>query len=83
MARRISLEAIEWLDHSSYSENHWKNGEEAEQLTPLKVTTVGWVIKETKKYVTLINTIIPKTKKYKDEMCIVKGAIKKRTEIDY
>lgn len=51
------IEVVEWLDHCSTKGGQWESFEDiCEDLKPLTVHSVGWVIKETKESVTLIPT---------------------------
>ena len=42
-ARR--LEAIAWRDHCSYSASGWKSLEDINELAPMTIITVGFVVK--------------------------------------
>ena len=69
---------IEWLDHCSL-QGGWKHASDADKLTPATVLTVGWVVKETKKYIT-VASIWSEDYMVQGEICIMKNCIVKRTK---
>lgn len=76
----MKLLKITWLDHCKYSNTKWRSKEELSDLTPLIVTTLGWVIKETNDYYILASTKA-KGGSYEGEFLILKGTIKKVKEL--
>lgn len=76
------LEKIEWLDHVTYSDNSvWHSIEDVEALAPTTIYTVGWVIKETRKYLCVASTL-SEDGGAKGEFNIIKGAVVKRTVLE-
>jgi len=73
----MKLVKITWWDHSSYSTQCWRSRAEVEELKPLKVHTVGYVVKETKRYITLVNTWVADDEELRGELCIIKSCIKR------
>jgi hypothetical protein len=67
---------IEWFDSCSIRGGTWHSHDDAEQLVPDRIKSVGWVLKETKEAVTMV----PHTAEHSvgGEMCIPKVAITKR-----
>lgn len=51
------LVRIDWLDALSLGQKGWKQITEVEALVPCKVVTVGWVVKETKTSIAVVNSI--------------------------
>lgn len=49
-------EVIEWLDHCTYDKSEWRSEEEVGKLEPIKVITLGFLVKETKESVILAST---------------------------
>ncbi len=74
-------ECIEWYDHSSYTDCMWRSVKEIEHLSPRKVLSVGFVIKETPKYLTMVSHIIEDDEGMHGEMCILKSTIFARHNI--
>jgi hypothetical protein len=76
------LEKIEWLDHLTYESNAaWHSLEDIEALEPVTCYTVGWVMKETRKYITVVSTLSTDGGA-KGEFTIIKGAVVKRTVLE-
>jgi len=48
---------IEWWDHCTFSENKWRALSDYISLKPYKAVTVGFLLKETKKYYIVAATI--------------------------
>lgn len=71
-------EHIVWLDHCSFTTNDWHST--PEELIPLEVITIGWVVKETKKYVIVASTFTEHNQTL-GEMCIIKGCIISRKKL--
>ena len=72
----MKLVKITWFDHCKYSDTRWRSKEEMSSLTPLTVTTVGWIIKETDDHYVLVGTKA-NNDYYENEFLILKGTIKK------
>lgn len=71
---------VKWLDHCSYTETNWKDTKSCKSLSPVRVSTMGWLIKETKKYIVVVNHLANNGKNV-DAFCILKGAIIERKYI--
>jgi hypothetical protein len=72
------MEYVEWLDHCSLGPTRtWQDLSDAVELTPVKMYSVGWVIKETKKYIIVVPTHNSSDHCY-GEMLILKGCIVRR-----
>ena len=72
---------VTWLDHSSFEENTWHEvSQTVSDLTPLEVTTVGWIIHETKDYIVLAGTFT-ENNHTNGEMCIIKKCILTRKKL--
>lgn len=74
------FEVIEWLDHCTYSESRWRDPKEIEDLEPIKVLTLGWVIKETKDKLAVVSTVNT-SGSVANEFLILKKAIVRRKKI--
>ncbi len=72
---------IEWLDHSSFSLNHWRDLAELQDLAPKPCTTIGFIVHETKDHLVVAGTANPEQDRYNGEMCIVKKCIVKRKKL--
>lgn len=78
MASKNELEYVVWLDHCSLGPTRtWQDLADAVNLKPVKMYSVGWIIKETKTYIILVPTHNTSDHSY-GEMLILKGCIKKR-----
>lgn len=75
-ARR--LEAIAWRDHCSYSASGWKSLGDINELAPMTIITVGFVVKETPDHVNLCCSIDAKDYVFAGDFCIIKSTIVKR-----
>ena len=71
---------IEWIDSCSIGNSQWNGFEDAEELTPEYCTSVGWVLKETDLYI----TIVPHSTELsiKGEVCIPKYCIINQIELE-
>jgi len=67
---------IEWLDASSLTGGVWHSNEDAKDLEVITVTSVGFVVAETKDSITLAPHI--STDEVCGDLCIPKCAIKKK-----
>jgi hypothetical protein len=80
----LKIVYVEWLDSSGPSEGVWQSHEFVKSLVPCKIKSIGFVIKETKKY-----TIIAASRDDAVEngclqgvICIPKCSITKIKEIE-
>ena len=78
----LQLEYIKWLDHTAWETAIWNDIDELEELEPVIVHSVGWVIKETPEYIIIVSTIQPENDIVHSEFLILKGAITERTPLD-
>jgi hypothetical protein len=73
------LEAIRWLDHSSFADAGWKPIEHiVATLAPMVMTSVGYSIHETPEFVTLVSSVSGDGVCASGDTCIMKSAILKR-----
>jgi hypothetical protein len=75
------MELIEWLDHSSYDRTGWRDLDRLLELTPYKVQSVGWVVKDAKDHLIIAGHRSVDQTSYTGEMCILKKDITKRKKI--
>ena len=78
----MKLAYIEWWDHCSFMEYKWRSLDEISDLAPTLVKSVGWILKETKEYITIVSTLDEGESIACAEMCILKGQIKKKKVLD-
>ena len=78
--KKDPLVLVEWLDHSGYVGNQWRDQDfVADDLVPTVIRTVGWILKETKFHIILISTRDDTQNAVcQHEMCIIKRTIIKR-----
>tara|TARA_Y100000310_G_scaffold319188_1_gene374161 strand:- start:7643 stop:7876 length:234 start_codon:yes stop_codon:yes gene_type:complete len=76
----VKPEIIKWWDHSSYEYSMWRHREKVKELTPLVVTSVGFIVKEKKKYLVIV-PCISDGNMMQDGHCIIKGCIKSRKKL--
>lgn len=77
---KLKVEIITWLDHCSWTTTEWSKLEDTQDLVPLKVTSIGQVVKETKDHLVIVSTLT-EGGHTNGEMCIIKGCIVKRTKL--
>lgn len=80
MAHKKKFEYITWLDHCALHGGGWKAQDDIETLRPMPMYSVGWVVKETKKHVTLISHGNNEGSA-KGDMCIIKKCIIRRVRL--
>ena len=51
------LYLITWLDHVTFELNSWRSEEDLDDLQPLEVITIGWLMKEEKDHIIVAGTI--------------------------
>ncbi len=72
-----AIELIEWLDHCSLGGGRtWQPRSDVEELEPIKVRSVGWVIKEGEDALTMISH--QHADEVYGELIIIKSCIKTR-----
>jgi hypothetical protein len=81
VSKKLKLVKVGWYDHCSFTENHWRTIEEYDDLSPFYIETVGWVIKETKKYIIVVSTL-SESGKVLGDMCILKNTTKFIKELE-
>jgi len=75
----MKLLYIKWHDSTSQQGGIWHDRESVEKMRPLQIVTVGWIISETKKYITLASSITKH--QVSGDICIPKSCIKKIKEL--
>jgi len=70
---------IEWEDHVSHADSGWKSKKDVSGLDVAVCKTVGFVIKENQKAVTLVGSLAESD--VDGEIVIIKSCIKKRERI--
>lgn len=79
----MKLVKLTWMDHVSFTKNNWHDKEDLEKLSPTEFNTVGWVIHETKDYITLVSTKTTDDEgPFAGEFTIVKKAVIKKETLD-
>lgn len=84
---RMKMAWVEWLDHCGSGTTGWKDISEIEGLRPIVMTSVGWVINETPKFITLAASVHGEASREKymtrgcGDVCIMKCAVIKRRNI--
>ena len=73
--KRLKFKRITWIDSASITGGGWHDADYADQIEPLEVKTAGYVVKETKKYITIASHVTEH--QFSGEICIPKSAIKK------
>ena len=89
MARRRknqrSIEMILWMDHCNSKGDEWKALETIKDLSPIKIFTVGWIVKETPEYVITLSTFYDPDGEHAEygygDLCIHKSCIIKRKKL--
>jgi len=85
----MKLELIEWVDHWSFSDSGWKTFDKdvLDQVKPLAITSVGWILKENDEIILLVPHQHPHTEEANSEMrgcgelIILKSSITSRKEL--
>ncbi len=73
------VDYIEWFDHTSHSTVGWKSKEDINDLDVALCKSVGFVLKENKKSVTLVSSLADDD--MDGEICIIKSCIKTRERL--
>lgn len=76
----LQFEAIEWLDHCTFADNSWRSEQSVKELEPVTVLTLGFVVHETKDWVTVVSTI-NNSGSLSGEFLILKKVITNRKKI--
>jgi hypothetical protein len=53
--RRMVL--VDWIDSCSFSRQSWRGIDESEQLTPSKISSVGWLLVDEKTHIVLTGSV--------------------------
>ncbi len=69
---------VKWVDSHSTAEGTWHTKGQINN-DPAYAETIGWVLKESKRSITLVSSISPE--EFGGDMTIPKGAILKRKKI--
>lgn len=73
----LPLVLVEWDDSASYVETGWKKSHVVlNDLTPGRIFSVGWVLKKTKRYLTLVAHGSNEHREVQGEMSIPRGCIR-------
>lgn len=76
-----ALLLIEWMDSASAAGGGtWKDAEELKELAPVRLRSVGWVLREDKESVVLVGHIAES--QCSGDLCIPKKAIVKRRVLE-
>lgn len=67
---------VSWYDHSTCANVGWLSLDELEASTPSRMTSVGWVAVDNKKFIVIASTHSSEDH-YQGDFCILKGTIKK------
>lgn len=78
----LRIYRIDWLDHSGFTRGSWHDTEDTMELDPIFVTSIGYLLKETKEYIILASSIT-NADHTAGESCILKSCIKKRKFLGY
>lgn len=74
---------IEWEDPASEHSGWFELiDDELEKLVPAEVKSVGWIIKENKKYIVVASSLIEKDNIGGGDTTILKSLIRRKVEID-
>jgi hypothetical protein len=79
---RKPLVLIEWLDHCSNKGSSWYELSDIEQMQPLTVVSVGFILNETDTFVTIAAHAQASDDNYAGDICVIKAAIVDRYEIN-
>lgn len=71
----MKLRFVEWVDSGSPGDTVWSHKSDVKKLKPIKCVTVGFIIKKTRKKITMASSVIPG--QFSGVMCIPKGCITK------
>jgi len=79
----MKLVKIVWLDHCSYSTAQWRELDRISTLEPVKVNSLGYVVKETKDMIIIASHVYHDDDDHggQGEMCIIKKCIVSRVEL--
>lgn len=77
----MDLLRIVWLDHCSFQYSKWRDFDDIRNLSPTINTSVGFLLKETPVYLTIVATIHMEGKAGTGEMTILKKAITSRKKL--
>jgi len=72
----MRLVKVTWLDHASFALNQWQSLDGLRELRPQLVESVGWLVHETRDFVTLVSTV-GENEGMTGEICIGRGMIRR------
>lgn len=52
----MRLVKIKWLDHAAFTHTQWREAEDYDDLTPVTVETLGWILKDDPTYYLVVAT---------------------------
>lgn len=82
MGKLPRFEVIDWLDHGCFSDVRWRHlSEITEDLTPVKVRSIGFILFENKVQIIIAHTLALEDGKISGEMMILKSCITKRRRL--
>ena len=67
---------IDWFDHCSYHTNTWTAKSVIYNNTPILITTIGFIINDSKDSLVIASTIDHEDHCMKGDLCIIKATIK-------
>ena len=73
----MKIKKITWIDSASLSVGGWHHKDDIEQLVPMVMKTAGYVVKETKRSITIASSVSEDGSAC-GEICIPKFAIVKK-----
>ena len=53
----MKLVKVKWLDHAAFHFTQWREEEAFEELTPVTVETVGWILRDAEDHIVLVATV--------------------------
>jgi hypothetical protein len=48
---------VDWIDSTSFSQQRWRPLEESQELTPSTIRSAGFLVNQTKKFITLTGSL--------------------------
>jgi hypothetical protein len=77
--KKRKLVIVTWADSAAFDAG-WKDDTKVERMAPSRITSVGWLMAETKTHVTLAAHITSEGH-VTGEMCIPRGCVLKRRAV--
>lgn len=79
----MNMEIVRWKDAAGHVDNVWRPIEEARELEPAPIVTVGMLVKEEPDYIVLVNSYDARNEVVHGDMVILKANIISRTVIPH